>query len=93
MSIESEVLRGGTYGVGATRDCISTKRGRVPSRAGMITVPDSLLFSSDQNILEASGTSTRPVSRISKIPISLVLPKRFFLARQTRYSALRSPSK
>lgn len=44
MSIESEVLRGGTYGVGATRDCISTKRGRVPSRAGMITVPDSLLF-------------------------------------------------
>ena len=45
MSIESEVLRGGTYGVGATRDCISTKRGRVPSRAGMITVPDSLLFS------------------------------------------------
>ena len=48
---------------------------------------------SDRNSREASGTSTSPVSRISKMPISLVLPKRFFTARKRRYSELPPPSK
>ena len=42
---------------------------------------------------EASATSTRPPSRISNTPISLVAPKRFLSARTVRKVRSRSPSK
>ena len=75
--------RGGTISLGATSACTSTSSGRDPSIAQSTTDPGALV-ASPTNRAEASGTSIRPSSRISKTPISLVEPKRFLSARRVR---------
>ena len=48
------------------------------------TEPGASAGRSERKTAEGLPTSTRPDSRISKTPISLVEPKRFLTARNTR---------
>ena len=75
--------RGGTTSVGATSAWTSTSSGRVPSIAQSTTDPEAAV-ASPTNRAEGSSTSTKPASRISKTPSSLVAPKRFLSARSVR---------
>ena len=75
--------RGGTISDGATSAWTSTSNGREPSIAQRTTDPGARVASPTKRA-EASGTSISPSSRISKTPISLVEPKRFFSARSVR---------
>ena len=75
------IRRGGTSSVGATSAWTSTSSGREPSIAQRIAEPGALRVASATKRAEASSTSTRPSSRISKTPASLVEPKRFLSAR------------
>ena len=70
--------------VGLTRDWTSIRIGRVPSMLGTTTDPAAPSGRSARKKAEGLATSTRPVSRISKTPISWVGPKRFLIPRMTR---------
>ena len=69
--------------MGATSAWTSTSSGREPSIAHSTTEPGARVASATKRA-EASSTSTRPSSRISNTPASLVEPKRFFSARSVR---------
>ena len=77
----------------ATSAWSSSSTGRVPSRLETTTDPGASRGRSDRKNPEGFLTSTSPPSTISKTPISLVEPNRFFTARSTRYEWWRSPSK
>ncbi len=70
--------------VGATRACTSTSRARVPSRGTVTAEPALAAWRSLKNAAEGLGTWRNPSASISKTPISLVDPKRFFSARSRR---------
>ena len=67
----------------ATSACTSTRIGRVPSIVGSSTEPGPEGWL-DANAADGSATGLSPASVISKMPISLVEPKRFLAARRTR---------
>ena len=71
-------LRGMDVALGATRACTSTSIGREPSSTGATTDPEAPVRLSARNIAEASATSARPCSLMSKRPSSSVEPKRCF---------------
>ncbi len=75
--------RGGTSSLGATSAWTSTSSGREPSIEQSTTEPGARVASETKRAL-ASWTSTRPSSRISNTPASLVEPKRFLSARSVR---------
>ncbi len=75
--------RGGTSSEDLTSAWTSTSSGREPSIAQRTTLPGARVASAT-NRAEASSTSTRPSSRISNTPASLVEPKRFLIARTVR---------
>ncbi len=76
-----------------TKACTSAKIGRVPSM--VTTMEDPVAPSSRSSRKTSLGliTSTSPPDCISKMPISLVEPKRFLTARKIRKVCWRSPSK
>ena len=78
-----QTRRGGTSSLWDTSAWTSTSSGREPSIAASTTEPGAFVASPTKRAL-ASRTSTRPPSRISKTPTSLVEPKRFFSARSVR---------
>ena len=78
---------------GLTRACTSTKMGRVPSTLGITTEPGTLTGRSARKSAEGLSTSAKPLSFISKTPISLFEPKRFLTVRRRRKTWLLSPSK
>ena len=78
-----QTRRGGTSSLWETSAWTSTRSGREPSIAARTTEPGAFVASPTKRAL-ASRTSTRPPSRISKTPTSLVEPKRFFSARSVR---------
>jgi len=69
-----------------TSACSSSSIGRVPSRLATTTEPGASIGRSERKNPDGFATSTSPRSAISKTPISLVEPKRFFTARSTRYA-------
>ena len=73
-----------TVGCVLTSACTSAKIGRVPSITQATQVPDAPSGRPSKSIWLGFGTSIRPRSAISKTPISLVEPKRFFAARRRR---------
>ena len=58
--------------------------GRVPSMTQVTQVPGVSSGRPESMVSDGFGTSRRPVSAISKTPISFVEPKRFFAARSMR---------
>ena len=76
-----------------TRAWISASTGRTPSITQVTQVPGASSGRPESSISEGFSTSARPWSCISKTPISLVAPKRFFAARRMRYVVCWSPSK
>lgn len=70
--------------VGETSPCTSARIGREPSIAQATQVPLTLASRPDSIIIEGFSTSHSPLSRISKTPISLVEPYRFFTQRRIR---------
>ena len=66
------------------RACISASTGRAPSMTQVTQVPEASCGRPDSSISEGFSTSRRPLSSISKTPISLVAPKRFLAARRMR---------
>ena len=58
----------------------------MPSSAETMTEPGASAGRSARKKPDGFGTSASPRSAISKTPISLVEPKRFFTARSTRYA-------
>ena len=79
--------------VGVTKAWISTKIGRLPSIATTIADPVAPSKRSSKKTCDGLATSFNPPSSISKIPISLVDPKRFLTARKIRKLWCFSPSK
>ena len=58
--------------------------GRVPSTEHTTVLPDTLLSRPESIISEGFVTSLSPLSSMLNTPISLVEPKRFFIARRMR---------
>jgi hypothetical protein len=69
--------------VGATSAWISSRIGRVPSRAQATAAPGSPATVRPKSS-DGSGTPTNPDPVISKTPSSFVDPKRFFTALRIR---------
>mgnify|MGYP000895072097 CR=1 FL=1 len=69
---------------GAVRPWTSTSRIRVPSPADKMTLPGRWEYPRWRKSPAGSVISMSPLSLISKIPSSLVAPKRFFAARMSR---------
>ena len=78
------VRRGTAKNDRVTSACNSTRIGRVPSMLQTSAEPGTCRGRSMRNISDGLLTSLRPASFISKTPISLVDPKRFFTARKIR---------
>ena len=77
--------RGIARSVGATSAWISSRIGREPSSAHATAAPISPA-TERPNSSDGSGTPTSPAPVISNTPISFVEPKRFFVARSTRWA-------
>ena len=69
---------------GATSASISTSTGRLPPMPANTTAPVTSSRLSARNSSDGFGTSARPVSTISKTPISSVAPNLFFTPRRIR---------
>ena len=67
-----------------TNACTSASTGRTPSITQVTQVPGASSGRPLSSSSEGLGTSARPASSISNTPISLVAPKRFFVARRMR---------
>ena len=80
----SEARRGTLAMVLATNACTSASTGRVPSMTQATQVPLAPSGRPSSSIWLGFGTSSRPLSIISKTPISLVEPNRFLAARRSR---------
>ena len=68
------------------------RKGRIPSSVTPMATPESSSPSRLTSISEGLVTSRRPRCIISYMPISLVEPKRFLIARSSLYMCWRSPS-
>ena len=78
------VRRGFPAGDDTASAWISASTGRAPSITQVTQVPGASSGRPDSSISEGFSTSWRPLSRISKTPISLVAPNRFLAARRMR---------
>ena len=81
MSHPTTVRLGVANGEGATKACISTRSGRVPSMPAKTTEPVVFVSRSDKNNSEGLITCSSPLPVISNTPISSDAPKRFLTAR------------
>ena len=91
LSMPMAVLLAKPTLVGAVRACISRSRGLVPSYTAVATAPSALSERPSRKLWDRFSTPIRPSSLISKAPSSEVVPKRFFTARSSLRSWLRSP--
>ena len=62
---------------GATRACISTSSGRLPSRPAKTAAPDTASSRAPRKSAEGFSACRRPSAVISHTPISSEAPKRF----------------
>ena len=74
LDVAVDIRRGLPNPVGDTSPCTSASIGREPSIMQATQVPLTLVGRPDSSIIEGLSTSTKPLSRISNTPISLVAP-------------------
>ena len=81
LSSPTTALRGLAKVEGATKACISTKRGLVPSIPAKTAEPGTGFSLSERKKAEGFRTSESPDPVISKTPISSAAPYLFFTER------------
>jgi hypothetical protein len=84
---------GAPYGALAASACTSTSSGRVPSIVATTAEPEAPPVRSPRKSSEGFATGSQPLGGHRKTPISSTPPKRFLVARSTRWSSPPAASK